>query len=425
MSDPEKKSASPDDEIYFLDYLIVLAKYSRLIIITSLAVMVVTYLVLFLSPNRYTATARLMPPQQNLTMIAQVLQSLGGGMETTRPGGPGGLGGMASSLLGKSPAALYVSILKGNTISDQIIERFKLREYYGKKYLEDARRNLSARVKITPGKDDLISIEVTEKSPQLAQEIANAYTDELGRFLQNMAFREAEGRLAYLEKKRSETGQNLPNSEEALRNFSESTNVLQIDAQTRTILEYIATLRATIDSREVQLKVLQEQATPFNYDLIRLETELKGLREKLHEAEAQESQNPKTCNPMITTSKVPAVGLEYLRLYREVKFQEQLFNLYNKLVELARLDEAKGPAVVPVVDRALRPEHRSNKRLGPAILAGLGTFLFMVLLVNIFEYWQTARLEKETAKRLKLMNEYLEPWRQYFLFWKSRIIKRP
>lgn len=422
MNDPEEKSASPDDEVYFLDYLIVLAKYSRLIIITSLAVMVLTYLVLFLSPNKYTATARLLPPQQNLTMISQVLQSLGGGMETTKPGGGFGLWG---SLLGKSAAAMYVSILKGNTISDQIVERFKLREYYRKKFLEDARKNLDARVKITPGKDELITIEVTDESPQLAQEIANAYMDELGILLQNMAYREAEGRLAFLEKKRSETGQKLANSEENLRNFSECSNVLQIDAQTRSILEYIATLKATIDSREVQLKVLQEQATPFNYDLIKLETELKGLREKLHEAEAQESKDPKTCNAMITTSKMPGVGLEYLRLYREVKFQEQLFSLFNKLVEMARLDEVKGSAVVPVVDRALRPEKRSNKRLDPATLAGLGTFLFMVFLVNLLEYWQTARLEEETAKRLKLMNEYLEPWRQYFLFWKSRINKRP
>jgi uncharacterized protein involved in exopolysaccharide biosynthesis len=112
-------------------------------------------------------------------------------------------------------------------------------------------------------------------------------------------------------------------------------------------------------------------------------------------------------------------------LYREVKFQEQLFNLYSKLVELARLDEVKCSAVVPVVDRALRPEKRSNTRLGPAALAGLVTFHFMVFLVNFWEYWQTARLEEETAKRLKLMNEYLEPWRRYLLFWKSRIIKRP
>ena len=420
MNEPEKKSASASDEIYLLDYLIILAKHSRLIIFTSLAVMVLTYLILFLLPNKYTATARMLPPQQNLSMVAQVLESLGGGMGTTKPGGAAGLGGVAGSLLGlKSPADLYVGMLTGNTISDRISERFKLREHYEKKYLEDVRKNLNQRAQISAGRDGLITINVTDESPQRAQEMANAYIDELDSLLRNMAVQEATDRLVYLEKKRTETVQNLSKAEESLRNFSEGSSVLQVDAQTRGMLEYIASLRATIDSKEVQIKVLREQATPFNYDLIKLETELRGLREKLREAGAQESQNLKTGDVMIATSKMPALGLEYLRLYREAKFQEQLYQLYNKLVELARLDEVKGAAVVHVVDLALPPEKRSNQRLMPATIAGLGTFLFMIFLVFVLEYWQASRLQGETANRLKLMNEYLEPWHRSFLFWKK------
>jgi len=230
-----------------------------------------------------------------------------------------------------------------------------------------------------------------------------------------MAVQEATDRLVYLEKKRTETVQNLSKAEESLRNFSEVSSVLQVDAQTRGILEYIATLRATIDSKEVQIKVLREQATPFNYDLIKLETELKGFREKLREAGAQESPNLKTGDSMIATSKMPALGLEYLRLSREAKFQDQLYQLYIKLVELARLDEVKGAAVVHVVDRALLPEKRSNQRLMPAVIAGLGTFLVMVFLTFVMEYWQGVRLREETANRLRLIDEYL----RHLQFWKK------
>ncbi|MBM4300106.1 MAG: hypothetical protein FJ121_01025 [Deltaproteobacteria bacterium] len=420
MTEPEKKSASASDEIYLLDYVIILAKHSRLIIFTSLAVMVLTYLILFLLPNQYTATARMLPPQQNLSMVAQVLDSLGGGMGTTKPGGAAGLGGVAGSLLGlKSPADLYVGMLTGNTISDRISERFKLREHYDKKYLEDVRKNLNKRAQISAGRDGLITITVTDESPQRAQEMANAYIDELDSLLRSMAVREATDRLVYLEKKRTETVQNLSKAEESLRNFSEVSSVLQVDAQTRGMLEYIATLRATIDSKEVQIKVLREQATPFNYDLIKLETELKGFKEKLRDAEVQESQHLKTGDAMIATSKMPALGLEYLRLYRETKFQEQLYQLYIKLVELARLDEVKGATVVHVVDRAPPPEKRSNQRLIPATTAGLGTFLFMIFLVFVLEYWQASRLRGETANRLKMMHEYLKPWHRPFLFWKK------
>ena len=416
MTDPGKKSASASDEIYLLDYLIILAKHSRLIVFTSLAVMVLTYLILFLLPNKYTATSRMLPPQQNLSMVAQVLESLGGGMGTTKPGGAAGLGGTLSLVGVKFPADLYVGMLTGNTISDRISEHFKLREHYDKKYREDVRKKLNQRAQISAGRDGLITINVTDESPQRAQEMANAYIDELDSLLRNMAVQEATDRLVYLEKKRTETVQNLSKAEESLRNFSEVSSVLQIDAQTRGMLEYIATLRATIDSKEVQIKVLREQATPFNYDLIKLETELKGFREKLREAGAQESPNLKTGDSMIATSKMPALGLEYLRLYREAKFQEQLYQLYNKLVELARLDEVKGAAVVHVVDRALPPEKRSNQRLMPAVIAGLGTFLVMVFLTFVMEYWEGVRLREETANRLRLIDEYfrqLQFWKKY------------
>ena len=415
MTEREKKSASASDEIYLLDYLIILAKHSRLIIFTSLAVMVLTYLILFLLPNKYTVTARMLPPQQNLTMVAQVLESLGGGMGTTKPGGAAGLGGAVSLLGLKSPADLYVGMLTGNTISDRISEHFKLREHYDKKYREDVRKKLNQRAQISAGRDGLITINVTDESPQRAQEMANAYIGELDSLLRNMAVQEATDRLVYLEKKRTETVQNLSKAEESLRNFSEVSSVLQVDAQTRGILEYIATLRATIDSKEVQIKVLREQATPFNYDLIKLETELKGFREKLREAGAQESPNLKTGDSMIATSKMPALGLEYLRLSREAKFQDQLYQLYIKLVELARLDEVKGAAVVHVVDRALLPEKRSNQRLMPAVIAGLGTFLVMVFLTFVMEYWQGVRLREETGNRLRLIDEYL----RHLQFWKK------
>jgi tyrosine-protein kinase Etk/Wzc len=407
----DERAASSADKIYLLDYLIILARHSRMIIYTTLAVALLTYLVLFLLPNKYTAAARILSPQQNLTMVAQVLEGLGG--STINPGG--GLGPMASGLLGlKSPGEMYVGMMSGDTISDRIIERFKLREHYGLTHREDVRQKLHQRVQIEAGRDGLITINVTDTNPQRAQEMANAYVDELDGLLQQMGGQEAKRRLTYLEKKREETLHNLVQDENNLRNFSERTSILQVDAQTRNTLEYIATLRATIDAKDVQVKVLQEQATPFNYDVIKLETEVKGLKEKLHAAEGQEVQNPRTSGAMIASSKIPALGLEYLRLYREVKFQEKLYKLYSKLVEMAHLDEAQGALILHVVDRARVPEKRSNQRLVPAALAGIGTFLFMVFLAFVLEYWQDARRREETANRLKLIDEYLSPWFRFF-----------
>ncbi len=77
-----------NDEVRVLDYLLVLARFSRKIIYTSIIVAVSTYLVLLLLvPVQFTATARLVPPTQNVTLTAQLMDGMLG---TIMPGRGGG-----------------------------------------------------------------------------------------------------------------------------------------------------------------------------------------------------------------------------------------------------------------------------------------------------------------------------------------------
>jgi tyrosine-protein kinase Etk/Wzc len=411
MNEPAIHTSPGEDEVHLLDYLIILAKHSRMIVITSAAVTVLTYVILFILPNQYTATARLLPPQQNLTLSAQLLDSLGA--RVTPGGGPGAggsMGTMAASLLSlKSPGDLYVAIMTSDTLLDHIITRFNLKKLYGSKYLEDARKTLRKNVKINLGKKDgIIVVDTTAFSPQLAAEVANGFCEELDRLLQGFAVQEAKSRMAFLEQERLQTNQNLTKAEEALRKFSEKNSVLQIDAQTRGAIEYIAKLRAEIDTKEVSIQVLRQQATPFNYDVVRMETEIKGMKEKLRAAESQwENCLSDVCLP---TSKTPSLGLEYLRLFREAKFQESLYQLFTKMVEIARLDMVRDVAVVQVLDPATVPERRSNKRLFPSILAGMFTFVLTSMVAFGREYLQKAHREDDYRQRLEVLKHYLRPW---------------
>jgi tyrosine-protein kinase Etk/Wzc len=421
MIEPQKNQTIIDEEGELLDYFIVLAKYSRMIVYTSAAVAVCTYLILFILPNKYTAATRLLPPHQNMTLSAQLLNSIGGGPGT--PGRPvGGLGGgeMAASLLGlKSPSDLYAAMLTGNPVYDRIIERFNLRQLYNEKDIESTRKALSKKTKIgVDKKSGMIIIEVTDKDPKRAAEMANAFSDELDKLVQGLAAQEARGRLTFLEKERVETSQNLIKAENALRSFSEANNVLQIDTQTKGALEYIARLRAEIDAKEVQIKVMLQQATLNNYDVVRMETQVKGLKEKLKTAESQVEQGS-VGDVLLATSKVPTLGLKYLRLYREVKFQDSLYQFYIKMVELARIDMVKDMAVVQQEGRASPPERRSNLRLLPALFAGIGTFLLLSLAAIIRENTENANSAKKNL-RLEQLSTYGQQWRQdarTLLFW--------
>ncbi len=408
---------SKGDEVNLLDYLVILIRHSRLIVYTTIIVSIVTFTILFFTSNKYTAKASIIPPQQNMTLSGLLLDSLGGAVlpssiNSSLLGGLGGIMGL------KSPGDLYVGILTRNSIFDQIIERFNLREYYRpwyafqEPYLEDTRKKLEKRSDINCGKDGIITIEVTDESSQKAAEMANAFVEELGKLLQSMAVKEAKERLIFLEKEREQISLKLTKAEEELRAYSEKSNIIRIDFQEKGIIEYIANLQASIDAKEVELKVLRQHATPFNFDLIRVETELKGLKERLLAVESQGSQNPRSGDIMVNTSKMPALGTEYMRLFREVKYYDTLREFYCKLVELARLDESRDVAVIQVVDRATPPGKKSKpKRLLITVLVGSGTFVFMVFFAFVLEYWQNMVTSDRNAHYLQLLKNFAQQWR--------------
>lgn len=408
MDETVNQASSENNEVTLLDYVNIAAAHSRMIIFTSMAAVILTYFFLYIQPNVYKSTARIMPPEQNVTLSAQILEGLGGG--SLMAGGGGGKGGLSGLLGIQSPGGKYASLMKCDTIFDHIIGRFNLMKLFNVHYLVDARGILAQKTQFTVNPNDsTISVDVTINSPELAAKMANAFVEELDLLLRDLVLQEAKGRLAFLEKEHSRAIENLTKAEESLRLFSEKNSVLQLDTQTKVALEYIARLRAEIDSSEVSIQVLRQQATPYNYDLIRMETEVKGLKEKLNNAESQ--YNNCVSDVCLTTKKAPGLALEYLRLYREAKFREALYQLFVKLVEIAKVDVVRDNAVIRVVDPAMPPEKKANKPKSPlAILCGILFFLMMTFIVFVREYLQHLSNDEDHVQRLALLKDYLRPW---------------
>ncbi len=259
------------------------------------------------------------------------------------------------------------------------------------------------------GIDGIIGIKVTDESPEKAVAMANAFVGELDKLLRQIAVREAKDRLVFLEKERLQSSKNLTKAEEDLRIFSEKNNVVSIENQARATLEYIAALRAAVDAKDVQIKVMRQQATQYNYDVVRLEIELKGLREKLKASETQwEACAGDFCLP---ANKTPSLGLEYVRMYREVKLQEALYQLYTKLEELARLDMVKDVSVLQIVDEAKLPERKSGPERALWMIAiGIASIFMMIFIAFLADYVERLKTKEAEAARLSELTDYLGYW---------------
>ena len=96
-----------------------------------------------------------------------------------------------------------------------------------------------------------------------------------------------------------------------------------------------------------------------------------------------------------------ASGVANLRLVREVKYQEIMFELLAKQYELARVDESKEAAVLQVVDRARPPEKRTRPKRTLLVLGAAALALFAAVLATFAED-ALAHAARDPARQARL-----------------------
>ncbi|OGT04617.1 MAG: hypothetical protein A3F73_07185 [Gallionellales bacterium RIFCSPLOWO2_12_FULL_59_22] len=231
-----QQPATPDeDEINLLDLLIVLAKHKKRIIgATFVAALLAVGYALSL-PNIYTGSTKILPPQQSQSSASAMLSQLGG------------LAGMAGSSLGiKNPNDLYVAMLKSRSLMEKIAKRFDLQKVYKQETLTGTMNALEGSTVISSGKDGVITVEVSDKDPQLAANIANAFIEELNKLLQTYSLTDASQKRTFFEQQLMQAKNKLTDAE------------LKLDKTPNTSLQYLDALR-NLKYQEALWEILARQ----------------------------------------------------------------------------------------------------------------------------------------------------------------------
>lgn len=381
-----------------LDLLIKIAEQKGVTLRIVLATTLLTALVVYILPNQYTAETVLLPPGQNSSAGSALLNQLGSGA----------LASMASGSLGiKNPTDMYVSLMRGRSVEDAVIDRFGLMSHYKAKKHDEARRILEKRVSITAGKKDgLIRIDVTDTDQKLVSEIANGYVEEFRRLSANLAITEASQRRLFFQQQMEEAKNNLTNAEIALKNTEQTTGVFQIDNEARISIESAANLRAQIVARQVQLQGLLSFATDDNIEVIQAKQQLAALQKQLAK---MVGDNPAAnTDPVIPTGKIPEAGLEYVRRYRDVKYYETIFELIAKQFEMAKIDEAREGVMIQVAEPAVPPESKSfPHRILMIAAAAVFGFILAVVWILLRETMRQVLDDDLTHSKLMQLSELL------------------
>lgn len=390
------QTGSADDKIDLMDLLLVVAKHNRFIVKLTLGVAVLAVIIALFLPNMYTAKTVVMPPQQGASAASALLGQLGG---------LAGMAGMPGGSLGiKNPSDMYVGMLKSRTVADGLIQRFKLQERYKAKSMTAARVSLEGATAISSAKDGFITIEFSDKDPAMSALVANAYVDELDRLSQTLAMTEAAKRRLFFEKQLKLVQQGLDGAEFAMKSMQEKTGVIQLEGQSKAILEAEAKMRAQIASSEVQLSAMRAFATQQNPEYRRTEQLILGMREQLSKLE---HDNPADDDELASKGRIPELAVEYSHKLRDLKYYEKLYEFMTQQIVVAKIDEAKDAAIIQVVDKAIVPEKKSKPKRALIVLLATVLALFVgIALAFVREAMARSKQNPQQVENINLLRRY-------------------
>jgi uncharacterized protein involved in exopolysaccharide biosynthesis len=382
-------------EISLIDVLTQLAYRKWLIAKVTGIAMLIGVVLCFTLPVRYSATTKIMPPQQTQSTASMLM------MNQLTSGGGGSLTALAGGGLGlKNPNDIYIGLLTSRPIADAIIQKFDLAKVYHSKDLTKAREKLAGFTAVTSEKAGFLSVTVTDKDKNRVAEMANAYIDQLRILTKSLAVTEASQRRLFYEEQLKQTKDALVAAEHAFQQVQQKKGLVQLDAQAKAMIEGIAALRAQVATKQVEVQALRSYSTEKNPDVQLAEKELSSLR--VEEARMEQSNH----SPGVAglgLGNVPAAGLEYLRAAHELAYRQALFDMMMKQYDAAKLDESKVAAIIQVVEPAIVPDHKSSPKRSLIVLFFTIAGLLAGCLLSLIIWRKTILLSDQNIER-KIMD---------------------
>lgn len=375
--------------------LSLLWRYRKLLVRVTGVSFVLGLTIACLIPKQYKSAASIMPPDQQGSG-AMMLAALVG------HAGLGSLGGLASGLFGAHPTtALFVNLLQSGTVRGHLVDRFDLQQVYHSRYHFTAEKALARHTKISDDKKSgVITIEVEDKSPVRARDMAQAYLDELNKLVNSTSTSAARQERIFIEHRLATVQNDLERAQLDLSAFASKNNTVDIKEQTRAMVDAGARVQGELLVEQSGLEALRQIYGDDNVRVKETKARIATLQGELTHMTGSSAPLPSGNSSAETGSddssgqlypplrQLPRLAVPYADLYRRVKVQETVFELLTQQYEMARIEEAKDVPVISVIDSPGIPEKKS---FPPRVILTLAfTFLAFAVtsaMILIREAW--------------------------------------
>ncbi len=382
----------PVARLNLFDLLLLLVKWRLLFIVNFFLVIIIAVIVALTLPVWYSSSAIILPPSGG-----------GGGLPSFLPAD---LKGVAANFgLDLPTDEIYQTVLSSRSLKEAICKRFNLREVYkipDELFLEDVVETFNGHYSIATRDDDAIIIEVEDKSPERATEMANACIEELDRIYRNITSETARKNREYIGKRLAKVNDSLSTLQDSIVSFQQSTNAISIPDQTIAMINAASDLKAKQIANDVKLDVMRNnlgQNHPVVAQLQMMSTELGSQYDDMITG--------REGGLFIGLQELPKLGRRYADIIRRIRIQASLMEFIYPQYESAKIQEERETANVQILDRAVVPNYKSRPaRKVIVLISGTLSIIVTLVLVLILEYVFTLskRNQEDWAKVQKIMS---------------------
>lgn len=347
-SAPGPEESGLGDQTSFADYLYGITRRGRLIALNVLWVSAAAALATFFMPHWYRAQGTFLPPVEerstfSLTAFLREVAIPAAGLSDAVQAGD-----------------LSIALLKSRRVRDSLVTEFDLIHRYKVKDVEDALIALDRHSDFFVGQEGVVNVSIEDRDPKTAALMVNRSMEILDSFNAEQRMTKGHRTRMFIERELAQSEGQLRAAEEALERYQTKTKLVPLSAETESAVSASAELMTRKMQVEIELGMKQGVLQEGNEELKRLRSELAEIDRKL--------------------GQLPAIGLEYARLTRDLRVREQVHTFLRTEYEQAKIQEERDTPSITVVDRAEPPLKRARPRrklvvLGAASVAAVVSVL--------------------------------------------------
>jgi uncharacterized protein involved in exopolysaccharide biosynthesis len=377
-----------------MDFLSVITKYrkfiSRFVVICTIGTIIVTLIL----PKWYKSVASVFPAEK-----ADLLGGLEGIASLAKSFSPGKA---LSSLSGNTETDRYLAILKSATVLNAVIQKFDLVHVYEiTSYpMEKTTKELLSNVEFTVETEGNLTITVYDTDPRRAADMANYFVEMLNTKNTELQVQNAHGNRQFIEERYKKNLSDLAAAEDSLKAFQKKYGVIALPEQVEASIKAAAEITGQIALKEVQANVLRRTQSADNPSVIATQIEIDEFRNKLSQMNSGAHIPKNEMNVFVPFSKMPDLGGEYIRRFRDVEIQYKILQFITPLYEQAKVEERRQTPSVLILDKAGPAERKSKPKISLYALIAL----MMSLLLSLFTAFvieAIAKLQSNKQEDLK------------------------